>query len=216
MGDTLLFWFVAIRFSEVPEYILELEKYIDPSATLLIAKEVVKGAHKKTNGEHIHVAVDMSVETYNRFHDNIHKKKLKLVLKAKDGIGKQVGREKKVEDQRRLLIYCCKDKDLYSKNIDQAELQSLIDESFPKTESWEDQISTYLKENYDEGEGWDFASQGFNIENLEDLVIYFYIEFSKSKAVPTRTFIRKCVCRFLMYDNPYKKVMFHQIKNYIL
>ena len=146
--SNLIFWFVAIEHSEVPQYILDLEKYLDPSAAYLIGMETARGVHKITKGQHIHVAADMSVETYNRFHDNIHKKKLKLLLKAANGCGKQVGRLKDVRDPGLMSIYTCKDKKIISKNIDQAELKKMIDASFPKTETWEQQIQNYCEEHY--------------------------------------------------------------------
>lgn len=211
-----LFWFVAIQHTAVEQYIIDLEKYIDPSGAYLISKETAKGVHKETGGQHIHVAAEMDITTYNKFHDNIHKKKLKLLCKAKDGIGKQVGRTKDVRDQTKFLAYTCKDQNIIYKNIDLKTIQLYISESYPKTETWEEQIINYFKLHYVEPDGWDFMAQGFDIEQLETLVIKFYIENSKTKAVPTRGYVKKLILRFLMYEQPQiHSSFFYQIKNLI-
>lgn len=217
MSD-LLFWFVSIRHTEVTDYIAELDKYIDSSAGLLIAKEVAKNSHKTTNGEHIHVAADMSVELYNKFHDNIHKKKLKLVLKATNGVGKQVGRIKNVETQEGILTYMCKDKNIIYRNMDQTDIKRYIENSFPKTESWDQQIQDYLGLNHNmDVDTFNGDGNEYDIDQLDSLVIQFYLDFSKQQAVPTRNFIRKMVLRFMMYPTRgLQRAPFYQIKQLLI
>ena len=212
-----LFWFVAITHDKVDSYIECLEKYLEPSAAYVVSKETAKGVHKETNGQHIHIAAELDVKTYNLFHDNIHKKKLKLLLKAKDGIGKQVGRTKEVRDQTKFLQYTVKDKNIIYRNIDLKTIQEWIERSYPKTESWEEQIIHYFKIQYVEPPDWSIVIQGYQITQLEDLVIQFYIENSKTKAVPTRNYIKRLILRYLMYE----QTQFHesvklQIRNLIL
>lgn len=198
-----LFWFVAIKHDTLSQYIEYLEKYLDPSASLLIAKETAKGVHKETLGQHIHVACDITNENYFKFHDWIHKKTLKLQCKAGNGVGKQVGKMKNIKDQYRVLTYMVKDQDLFTKNFNPDLLEELIKESFPKTQTWDEQIIQFLIFNYVETpELLEGNPHYIDIQQLEILVVRFYILNSTSKAVPSRAYIRKMVTRYIMYELP--------------
>jgi hypothetical protein len=197
--DEYIFWFVAIKHDQVNNYIKDLEKYIKTNEKYIVGLETAKGVHKETNGEHIHVAATMSVNRYNKLHDAIHKKKMKLQLKAANGVGKQVGRVKVVRDQERALRYCCKDRQTIYKNITKQTIEKYIAESFQKGETWEDQIITKLKLDID------ITHIDFNnIDNIqmdiELAIIDFYRNNSKQKAVPSGAYIKKLMLRFLMYE----------------
>lgn len=215
---TYQFWFVAITHDKVDDYIRHLEKYVDPSSSYIVAKETAKGVHHETNGQHIHVAAQIDDTKYNLLHDNVHKKQLKLKCKAGGGVGKQVGRIKKnIRDETKFLSYTVKDKHIIYENIDLKTIQDYIEKSYPKDDPWEEQIINYFHKQYREPDGWTFILQGLDTSQLEDLVIEFYIHKSKSKAVPSKHFIKKLILRYLMYEQPQvTNIIKMQIKNLIL
>ena len=185
-----LFWFVAIKHTEVEEYIKHLDKYLDPSASLIVAKEVATKVHKDTNGEHIHVAAQMDVKTYNKFHNNIHTEQMKLRKKAiKDGGGKQVGRVKDVRNDMRMLAYTVKDENIIYRNIDIKTIQEYIEVSFPKKEDWDNDLIQYIIMN---------QVNDLNQQELENHIIDFYIK-SKTKPNLTRPKLKQTMLRYYMY-----------------
>ena len=198
----MIYWFVAILHSDVPQYITNLDKYIDPSAQLIIGYETAKDVHKQTLGQHIHVAADMDPKIYAKFHDNIHKKKMQLKLKASDGIGKQCGRVKDVRDHEKMLAYCVKDENLYTRNISKEELQRYIDKSFKKSETWEDQVINQIITDVH------FPTEPYKVnpgmldvikQNIEVIIIDFYRNNSKTKAVPARSYLKKLTVKYLLH-----------------
>ncbi len=212
MSETqeFLFWFVAIKHQDVPAYIKHLDKYIDPSAQLIIAKETARGVHHQSQGEHIHVAARMGTDTYKLFHNNIHKTQMKLQCRAGGGVGKQVGRIKDVRDSTKFLAYTVKDQDgfiysdkhkgssgyydkLYFRNIDLKTIQEYIEISYPKKEQWDNDLIDYIKLHTIE--------QTYpNLDEIENLMINFYISNSKVKRTPTRQKLKAVMLRYLMYE----------------
>lgn len=200
------FWMVAIKHENVDDYITDLEKYTD---TYVIGLEIAKGVHKMTNGEHIHIAAKMSKEQYDKLHDNIHKKKLKLLLKGTpESGGKQVGRVNNIRDGARLMSYSLKDEKIKYKNIDLITIQEYIKQSFPKGETWDEQLHSYLKNNYEipDREGYvdwkDCLSPTayYDTAPMVNLIIEYYKLNSKQKAVPVTSYVRKIIMRFLLYE----------------
>lgn len=195
-----LFWFVAIRFSNVNEYIKDLEKYLSPNPCYLIGKEIAPKVHTLTSGEHIHIACRMSVENYNKFHDNIHRKKMKLLLKASNGNGKQVGRIKtKIRDNTSIMSYTCKDKNLIYKNISLKQIQEYIDNSYPKGDSWETQLYDNIKFHFQpfiDGS----PSSYYDYKGIIRIILNFYQQNSKQMAVPSPHLVKKMILRFLLYE----------------
>ncbi len=203
MSETqeFLFWFVAIRHQDVPSYIKHLDKYIDPSAQLIIANETARGVHHQSQGEHIHVAARMGTDTYKLFHNNIHKTQMKLQCRAGGGVGKQVGRIKDVRDHTKFLAYTVKDQrdhpfhgeKLFFRNIDLKTIQEFIEISYPKKEQWDNDLIDYLKLNTK-------PTLYPNLDTIETLIINFYIANSKVKRTPTRPKLKAIMLRYLMYE----------------
>lgn len=183
-----LFWFVAIHHNRVEEYIKHLKKYITPETSYIIAKEVAKGVHHSTNGEHIHIACEMELDTYNKFHRNIHVEQLKLRRKANEDGGKQVGRVHNVRDELKMLSYTVKSENIIYENIDLKTIQDYIENSYPKKEDWDTAIIDYIKLHY----------RGDEIL-IEDLIIDYYVQNSK-KRVLSRHKIKQLIVKFLMYE----------------
>lgn len=201
-----LFWFVALEHSRQDEYIKHLDKYIDPSASLIVAKEVAKGVHHSTKGQHFHIAADMELETYNKFHRNIHVEQLKLRRKANEKGGKQVGRVKNVRDETKMLSYTVKSDNLYTRNMDLVKLQEYIELSYPKKDDWDNDLIEYLKLN---------VMNNLSLDDIENKIIDFYITNKKKKLNLTRSKIKQITLRYLMYEIPFNYEVRNQIK-YIL
>jgi hypothetical protein len=188
---SFLFWFVALEHDKVSEYIRHLEKYIDPSGAFIIAKETAKGVHHETKGQHIHIACELDVATYNKFHKNIHVEQLKLRRKAcPTKGGKQVGRVHNVRDEMKMLSYTCKNENITYKNIDLKTIQLYIENSYPKKEDWDNDIIDYVILH---------TVNPRNLEEIEDHIIDFYIKNSKKKATLTRAKVKQIALRYLMY-----------------
>lgn len=194
-----LFWFVALSHSRVEEYEKHLLKYLDASASYIIAKETARGVHHETKGEHLHIAAEISVTDYNRLHVNIHVEQLKLRRKAcTTKGGKQVGRVHNVRDDLKMLSYTVKNNNIIYKNIDLKTIQSYIEESFPKKDDWDNDIIDFLIMNFNSK----FSKYELDpLEELEDLIIDFYIKNSKKKASLTRAKVRQLSLRYLMYTS---------------
>jgi hypothetical protein len=188
-----LFWFVAITHDRVPEYIKHLDKYLDPSAALIVSKETARGVHHETKGQHIHIAADMSVETYNKFHKNIHVEQLKLRRKANEKGGKQCGRVHNVRDELKMLSYTVKNNNIIYKNIDLKTIQNYIEGSYPKKEDWDNDLIQYLILN---------VQDSLNLDTIDNLIISYYQSNSKKKANLTRMKIKQITLRYLMYEIP--------------
>lgn len=122
----------------VPEFQAQLEKYIVWDARYIIAKEVAKGAHKETNGEHIHVAVDMTKKEYDAFRNTVLVKKYNLRGKAEKDLPRQYGIVKNVRNEMKMLSYTVKSKNIIYRNIDLETIQDYIEKSFEKTDNKKD------------------------------------------------------------------------------
>ena len=193
--QSFLFWFVALEHDKVSEYIKHLKKYIDPSGAYIIAKETAKGVHHETKGQHIHIACELDVDTYNKFHKNIHVEQMKLRRKACPVKGgKQVGRVHKVRDETKMLAYTVKNENIIYKNIDLKTIQLYIENSFPKKDDWDNDLIDYIILHTNENRGINA-----NLEILEDHIIDFYIKNSKKKATLTRAKVKQITLRYLMY-----------------
>ncbi len=202
MGDTeFLFWFVAIRHTEIQKYIDDLQPYLDENHSYIIGIEKAGGVHTLTAGEHIHLAVKgISLDNYNKFHDNIHRKKMKLILKAKDGYGKQVGRVKsKIRDETKFMSYTLKDKNYICKNMDLERIQQYIEKSYPKEAPWEQQIYDYIKLNHNP-DIEEVKTKWYMTAPIVRLILNFYLEHSKTYAVPASHLVNKIVKKYLLYE----------------
>jgi hypothetical protein len=173
------------------EYEKHLLKYLDPSGSYIIAKETARGVHHETKGEHLHIAAEMDVDTYNKMHKNIHVEQLKLRRKANDKGGKQVGRVHKVRDETKMLSYTVKNENIIYKNIDLKTIQEFIENSYPKKDDWDNDLIDYIKLN---------QINPRNLEEIEDHIIDFYIKNSKKKTNLTRIKVKQITLRFLMYE----------------
>lgn len=90
----------------------DVKKFIDENSTsetkFLITQEKCKNSHKETDGEHFHIVIEWDDKTYNKFKRDVITKIWKLKGQARDGIGRQYGKEK-VETEDDMVSYVLKD-----------------------------------------------------------------------------------------------------------
>lgn len=143
----MLFFFAQIAHKHEPEVRELLEKYITEDARYIIAKETTTNAHKETNGEHLHFAVDMTKKEYDAFRNTVLVKKFKLRGKAQKDLPKQYGTVKNVRDEMKMLSYTVKDNNINYKNIDLKTIQEYIEKSYKKQDkkTFQDDLMAYLK-----------------------------------------------------------------------
>lgn len=121
-----------IAHKDEPDVREHLEKYITQEARYIIAKETAKGAHKETNGEHLHFAVDMTKSEYDAFRKTVLVNKYKLRGKAEKDKPRQYGIVKNVRDEMKMLQYTVKDNNIERRNIDLKTIQEYIEKSYKK------------------------------------------------------------------------------------
>lgn len=135
---TYVFFFVAVRHSQKEQVIEDLEQYIDPSSSYIIALEISKHSHQDISGEHFHFAIkDMTDKQYDAYRKTILVKKYQLRGQAKDGLSRQYGRTKKVRDETKFLAYTVKDNNYICKNIFLHNIQEYIDASYPRNDKFD-------------------------------------------------------------------------------
>lgn len=112
----------------------DLEAYIDASAAYIVAKETVKDKHKESQGQHFHVAVEMTDKQYDSYRNTILKKKYGLRGKATADKPRQYGVVKNVRDETKFLQYTVKNQNIIYRNIDLKTIQDYISKSYVKEE----------------------------------------------------------------------------------
>jgi hypothetical protein len=74
--------------------------------------EKCKKSHKETDGEHFHVCIDWEEKTYIKFQREIITKQWHLKGQARDGIGRQYGKDKEaVGDEDQMITYMLKEQE---------------------------------------------------------------------------------------------------------
>jgi len=134
MEKPAIMFFVATRFVNREMLIEELRKY-KSFGYYLMSWEISKTSHKPTQGEHFHfILFDFSELDYNAFRIKVlsgDKSKLKLQGQAKNGVGRQYGKETKIHNLFNACAYTLKDGN-YESNIPPEIVQGFIDASFKK------------------------------------------------------------------------------------
>lgn len=131
---TYTFFMGAIRHNEIENVKNTLEKFIDASASYIIAMETAPTTHEETQGEHMHFAVEMDDKQYDAFRHTCFNNHYKLRGKAVAGKARQYGKIKQVKDETRFLSYTVKDKNIVYRNIDLKTISDYIEKSHPKVE----------------------------------------------------------------------------------
>jgi len=209
----MIFFFLAIHLKRMEELFGDLQHYVDSSSRILLAGETCD-KHPETDGEHFHIAVDMTENQYLAFYKTIIKGKYKLNGRAtKSGSGRQYGRVKqdKIRDETKFLTYTVKTKNIMSQNFDIEQLQKYIDNSFIKEEkkSKLDTLMEYLCEHEMDIYNQPLTNNNhndepdINIDRLEFIIFKWHKDIwaATKVEVPSPSQIKTLALRFLMYHS---------------
>jgi len=118
-AEKFTYFFFAIRHKHVEFLKAELLKYIDSNSLYLICPEVSTKSHEDTEGQHIHLAVEISKVGYNNFTKKI-KEHWGLRGVAKKDEARQYGKVKKVKKPIAMMSYTLKEQSQHTltSNID--------------------------------------------------------------------------------------------------
>ncbi|MBA7547069.1 hypothetical protein ES705_39471 [subsurface metagenome] len=218
----MLFFYIALEHKHEEELFKALKEYAGGTsngARIILAKEIAPSPiHHEVNGQHFHVAIDMTIKQYEAFKKTIILKRFKRSGVSKNGIGRQYGRihPKKVRDQTRFLTYTVKDKNYQSLNIDIEQLQKLEELSFEKKDlktltqlCMEDlcrvppEVLPDFCKNFD-----------IDISQIEKRIVGYYLDNSKRLS---RSVMKLMTVEYLMIHMPnkenYKDAIYAYIKN---
>lgn len=102
----------------------DIERYI-------IGLEVSQSTHNETEGQHMHFMVQMYPKDYSRFAKRVFIDKYGLRGRALEGLPRQYGKVKNIENIQKMMCYTVKDGNLMT-NMDQDTIEELIKQSFKK------------------------------------------------------------------------------------
>lgn len=206
------FFFLALPHSYKDQLWEYLNNYLHPSARLVMAWETSQFTHKETNGEHFHIACDMSDNTYEAFKKTIIIKQFKLRGQARDGIGRQYGviSEKKIRDETKFLSYTLKNNNYIFRNFDLETLQSLYSKSYIKDieKSLDQKVCEYLIDNKIEFE----IKQYITIENIERFILMYFMTNQKRLC---KSRLKSLAIEYMMNYMPNAKNHLDEILYYI-
>ena len=140
------FFLAALHFKKIDDFMSDLSQHLQ-SKRFLIGLERVTDAHHETNGEHFHVAADMTDKEYDKFRNTILKRKHNLRGKVTNGLPRQYGMVHNVRDETKLLAYTCKDQNIRYVGMTLEEVQGYIALSYKKEEKYQFQnkLMEYLE-----------------------------------------------------------------------
>lgn len=133
--DQSLTFYVDLPEGEIDQLKLYLLRYIDERTAKYLITHEISSVSKKS---HYHFVVEMSVKNYEKFRDNIIKKKYKLsARKGEDGQGKQYGKVTNIRDINKMITYCLKDEGERRTNLSDEDINDFLRASFKKDEEKE-------------------------------------------------------------------------------
>ena len=212
-------FFIALEHSFKDELLKDIEGYLDTSASYILVMETVKDKHSETKGQHFHFVGDMTDQQYDSFRKTVIVNKFKRQGVAKNGIGRQYGKVKKIRDEMKLLQYTVKDQNIIYKNIDLKTIQELIQGSYKKEDRLFpfEELMAHLKENspryYNKRSGEYHQHIDCDFRLIETDIIKFYLEHSKCEKIITKSQLKSITTRYLMYYSTYRNI--DDIYNYI-
>ncbi len=177
------FFFLALPHSYKDQLWEYLNNYLHPDARLVMAWETSQFAHKESNGEHFHIACDMSDNTYEAFKKTIIIKQFKLKGQARDGIGRQYGliSEKKVRDETKFLTYTLKNNNYIFRNFELEDLQNLYSRSYIKDieKSLDQKVCEYLLQFELQFEKTQDGIDMIDIDKIEEYILVYFMKDHK-------------------------------------
>jgi len=104
----MITFYLAMKHCFADEVHKHINEYSTSETKYVITRETCKNAHRETDGEHFHVVVEWDEKLYIKFKREVITKKWKLKGQARNGIGRQYGKEK-VGDEDAMISYILKD-----------------------------------------------------------------------------------------------------------
>ena len=137
----------AIRHTEIDYVENTLKEY--EIGNYLIGMEVTNTAHHATEGQHMHFVVQMKDDDYHRFAKRVFKDKYKLNGQARDGVPRQYGKIRKIENLEKMFAYSMKDGKIRS-NMSQDQLDKYFKLSFEKKDelNFEQQMLSLIQHQF--------------------------------------------------------------------
>ncbi len=141
----MITFYLAMRHARADEVYKHIDDYCTSETKYVITKEKCKNTHKETYGEHFHVVIEWDDKHYTKFKRDVITKLWKLKGQARDGVGRQYGKEK-VGDEDAMISYILKDQIWYDN--DKREAVGLL----PKGEGpkYQGYTEEYLEKRYAE------------------------------------------------------------------
>lgn len=178
------FWFAAVTHDVSSQFIADIERYLDPSASLIVALEVASGVHKSTNGQHYHVAAQISTKQWNAYKEYLVDHYQLAGKNNKQGKA-HYGKVKRVKDETKFLSYTVKDKNIYYRNIDIEKIKEYIQGSFKKAPTnYQDSLLEYLFNNRETFiDSINLYRDQINILKLEQTILKHYLQQTEFKTL---------------------------------
>ena len=205
MEDPLGFMIVAPH--DLSSSIIEdLEKYLDPSASYIVAMEIAKDAHHETKGQHFHILAEMTKKNYDTFRKTILVNKMKLSGQARNGHPRQYGMVRNIRSDTKLMSYTLKHGNYITKNIDLKTIQEYYEKSYIKNspKDFVQEIMEYLQtiDHYiSEVHSMNATGHCIDFQSIEKSIISFYVINQINKPVSKST-LKSLTTRYLMYHEP--------------
>lgn len=108
----MITFYLAMRHARADEVYKHIDDYCTSETKYVISTEKCKNTHKETYGEHFHVVIEWDDKHYTKFKRDVITKLWKLKGQAKDGVGRQYGKEN-VGDEDAMISYILKDQDWF-------------------------------------------------------------------------------------------------------
>lgn len=155
--------------------------YIEEKLNEYNIRQYIIGMEISSKGtQHMHFMVEMEDGEYHKFSNAVFKKKYKLRGRAQQGLARQYGKIKEIQDLDKAKAYTCKDQNIRTNMSDQ-DIKALIEISYEKQDKKKfiQELYDYLDENM---EPCHFIEQGSKYEQMESydrlklLIIKYYIK----------------------------------------
>ncbi len=197
-----IFFMSAIPHKEINNVENMLQKYIDASASYIIAMETSKTAHKETQGEHLHYAVQMDDKQYDAFRHTCFNNTYKLRGRAVDGAPRQYGKVKQVKDETKFLQYTVKDKNIIYKNIDLKTIQQYITSSYKKVDKVDivQELMEHLVSTRPEIVIDPYEPDNLQIDKIELEILKYYMCYLKKDI--TKAYLKTLTSKYMQIYMP--------------
>jgi hypothetical protein len=142
--------------------------------------ETANGVHKSTNGQHYHVAAQITNKQWNAYKEFLVDHYQLAGKNNKQGKA-HYGKIKIVRDESKFLSYTVKDQNIYYKNIDLPTIQQYIQGSFKKPkENYQD---TLLEHLYNIRPSFTSSYNKIDIQQLEKTILMHYLQQKDIKTI---------------------------------